>query len=57
MKSRLRPMVVRRGFAVGASQLRIAHLVYVVLLALAFGGVAVGTLAMADVVRSIARPI
>lgn len=53
MSKRLRPIVSRRGFAVGAAQLRIGNLVYAALLALAFVGFAVGTVAMADVVRSI----
>ncbi len=53
--TRLRPIVRSRGFAVGAAQLRTCGLIYAVLLALAFAGFAVGTVAMADVVRSALR--
>jgi len=52
---RLQPIVDRRGFAVGTAQLRIGKLVYLVVLALAFAGFAIGAIATADVVRSIAR--
>jgi hypothetical protein len=52
--TRLRPIVERRGFAVGAAQLRVGHLFYAVLLTLA---TAVGTIAAADVVHSIVRPL
>lgn len=55
MSTRLRPIVTRRGYAVGTAQLRLGNLVYAILLALAVGGFAAGTVAMADVVRSVAR--
>lgn len=57
MTTRLRPIVERRGFPVGAAPLRPGNLSLLVLLALVFASFAVGTIAMADVVTSIARPI
>jgi hypothetical protein len=57
MSTRLQPMVTRKGYAFGASQLRLGNLVYIVMLILAFGGLTVGTVAIADVVRSIVRPL
>ncbi len=55
MSTRLRPIVQRRGFAVGSAPLRIGNLFYVALFTLAFAGFSVGTIAMADVVRSAMR--
>lgn len=51
--TRLRPMLVRRGYTPGAARLRLGTLVYVIALALACGGVTFGTIAIAGVVRTI----
>lgn len=57
MTARLRPSVSRRGYAVGAAQLRIGTLVHVAMLLFACAGVVAGTVAMADVVHTIARSL
>jgi hypothetical protein len=53
--TRLRPIVARRGYTVGTAPRRVGSLFYLAMLLFAFAGIGVGTVAMADVVRAIAR--
>lgn len=54
---RLQPIVARRGYAVGTAQLRIGNAFYVAMLLFACAGIAIGTAAMADVVRALGRAL
>ncbi|MFN0248046.1 MAG: hypothetical protein ACKV2T_14240 [Kofleriaceae bacterium] len=55
MTPRLPPAVLRSGFAPGTVRGRIRNLHLVVLVVLVSVGISIGTVAMADVVASIAR--
>lgn len=55
MTRRLEPMLVRRGYAVGAAPIRVGWTVHLVMLVLAFAGLVAGTVAMADVISALVR--
>jgi hypothetical protein len=55
MTPRLRPAVIRPGFAPGTVRGRIRNLHVIALFLLVSVGISIGTVAMADVVASIAK--